>query len=51
VSEEEKAIEMCLHCGGEPNEAHECPYRVEIHNNDETCNCCDDCTRQCAMDI
>lgn len=31
---------------------HACPYRSEIHDDAESlCNCCEDCTRECAMDI
>lgn len=31
---------------------HTCPYAEEINNDSEsTCNCCDECTQECAMDI
>lgn len=31
---------------------HPCPFSSEIHNDDTSlCNCCDSCTRECAMDI
>jgi hypothetical protein len=31
---------------------HECPYAVEIYDDhEEICDCCDECTSQCAMNI
>lgn len=34
------------------DELHTCPFSEEIWNNHEAdCNCCDDCSYQCAMDI
>lgn len=31
---------------------HSCPYASDIGNDDsEHCNCCPDCTHECAMDI
>ena len=31
---------------------HSCPYAGEIHDDYESeCNCCDECTHECAMDI
>jgi hypothetical protein len=43
----------CEGCGkAAPEEPHPCPFRQEIHGDDETlCNCCDDCVHECAMDI
>ena len=36
----------------EPNELHTCPYAEEIHGDYETlCDCDEERTRQCAMDI
>jgi hypothetical protein len=36
----------------EPNEWHTCPYAEEIHNDYETlCDCDEESTRQCAMDV
>lgn len=32
-------------------ELHPCPYAQEIGGSDESCNCCDECRHQCAMDI
>lgn len=33
-------------------EMHPCPYAQEIFDDDEdVCNCCDNCTYECAMDI
>ena len=33
-------------------EYHECPYDQDVNNNpDSSCNCCEHCTYQCAMDI
>lgn len=31
---------------------HICPYRDDVNGDSETlCNCCEDCTHECAMDI
>lgn len=39
-------------CKNIANEDHTCPYSEEIHNDHYSlCNCCDDCTRECAHDI
>ena len=39
-------------CGDEGNEFHGCPFKKEIHGNESfQCNCCDECTEQCLMDI
>lgn len=39
-------------CETEEHEMHACPYAVEFGDcDDEHCNCCPDCTQQCAMDI
>ncbi len=45
-------------CGSGENDYHRCPYSDDIHNeyeldDDEVtmCNCCPECTYQCAMDI
>ena len=36
----------------EPNELHTCPYAEEIHGDYETlCDCDEERTRQCAMDV
>lgn len=34
-------------------ERHGCPYAAEIHDDDreDYCDCCDDCTQECALDI
>lgn len=33
-------------------EPHTCPYSEEINGDSTTlCNCCDECSYQCAMDI
>ncbi len=42
----------CLTCKGTGQEAHPCPFREELDDDAETkCNCCDDCTEECAMNI
>lgn len=38
-------------CGDKGNSAHICPYAKEINDSDRECNCCSECTHQCAMDI
>ncbi len=32
-------------------EAHECPFAVEIRGDSRLCRCCDSCTTECARDI
>lgn len=45
------AEERCT-CSEEYIKEHTCPYQEDINNDSEsTCNCCDYCTYQCAMDI
>lgn len=39
-------------CGEEGEELHTCPFAEDVADDFETlCNCCDDCTYECAMDI
>ncbi len=51
------AVEIREHFGvkeqvTETNEWHTCPYAEEIHNDYETlCDCDEERTRQCAMDV
>jgi len=45
-------MNKCQRCGNDPAEnLHPCPFKQEIHDDDELCNCCDDCMHECAMDI
>lgn len=50
---EESAFKKCPSCEkNNANELHTCPFKEEINNDSETlCECCDDCTHECAMDI
>ena len=50
---EEVTEEKCQSCKKNPAQPkHTCPYAEEIGGDSESmCNCCDDCTYQCAMDI
>lgn len=43
----------CCRCeSSEGTEDHTCPYAEEINDDHESlCNCCADCTSQCADDI
>ena len=47
----EKRCEGC-ECSDEL-EYHSCPYQREINENEseDYCNCCNECTNQCAEDI
>lgn len=38
-------------CGAVGTEDHTCPYADELHGDTSTCNCCDNCTKNCADDI
>ena len=53
VKIEEPKPELCQQCQqADVQEPHVCPYRVEIHSDEETlCNCCSTCTKECAEDI
>ncbi len=43
--------ELCQGCELQPGkEEHVCPHKYE-YGDGETCNCCVECRRQCAMDI
>ena len=45
-------IKKCPCCDKNPaTEPHTCPFAEEIHGDNDTCICCDDCTRNCADDI
>ena len=42
------------HCKGanDATAAHTCPFAEEINDDHESlCNCCDECTQECAWDI
>jgi hypothetical protein len=45
--------EKCQNCAKNPAQPkHTCPYAEEIGGDRESlCNCCDDCSYQCAMDV
>ena len=40
-------------CGNKSDGRHSCPYQADINDNgdEDYCNCCSDCTTDCAMDI
>ena len=45
--------DTCQNC--EVNAAellHPCPYKSDVHDDEETlCNCCKECTHECAEDV
>lgn len=45
--------EKCQRCHKEDaNPLHKCPFQQDVHNDEEfQCNCCEECTYQCALDI
>ncbi len=46
------AVEIKEHFGVEDSNLHTCPYAEEIHGDYETmCDCDEESTRQCAMDV
>jgi hypothetical protein len=50
--EEQNDESKCKGCGKNPaQEEHTCPFAEEIHNDTRTCNCCDKCAYECAMEI
>lgn len=47
-------LNQCESCGQniDSEELHPCPYSEEIRNDSTpACNCCSNCTRECANDI
>lgn len=39
-------------CGQEGRDMHTCPFKDEIENDKESlCNCCENCTYDCAMEV
>lgn len=44
---------LCSVCEiDEAQDLHTCPAKMELLNDDETlCNCCPDCTKECANNI
>jgi hypothetical protein len=43
--------EQICDCGN-ASSLHTCPFAEEINNDSESlCNCCNDCTHECAQDI
>lgn len=47
------AANQCQKCGKDVTDGmHTCPYAEEIGGDSESlCNCCGECSYQCAMDI
>lgn len=42
----------CPKCDENEYDLHTCPFRVEIDDDEETlCNCCEECTQDCADNI
>lgn len=46
-------IRNCMQCGKQSAGLHPCPCASAVNNNNDPdhCNCCDDCARECRMDI
>jgi hypothetical protein len=39
-------------CGDDAEPPHPCPFKEDIHGDDETlCTCCKSCRHDCLMDI
>ena len=54
MTDQERGETICQDCGKPDGtkELHVCPYQSEINDIDEPiCNCCGDCTDQCAGQI
>lgn len=51
LTKEQNHDTPCNH-EGRTEEMHPCPFSEEIWEDyDDHCNCCDDCTYECMMDI
>lgn len=53
-SEKKPTYEVSCHKCGNPTSPglHSCPYACEINDDhSESCNCCENCTHECAMDV
>jgi len=52
ILEQEENNDYICKCGGDGAGLHTCPFAEEIHDDHESlCNCCEECTENCAMDI
>jgi len=40
-------------CDSRVQEHHSCPFAEDVHDSEDEnyCNCCAECTHQCAMDV
>ena len=38
-------------CDEHEHDYHECPFAVDVHDDDTECDCCPSCTQTCADDI
>lgn len=45
--------DKCGRCEkNQSRELHTCPYQIEINDNDKfECDCCEDCTSDCALEV
>lgn len=50
-AEEVEILDKLCKCGAPAGEPRACPFKSELHGNDEPCDCCDSCRHECAMDI
>lgn len=47
-----KAESVTLWQHGTKRPPHPCPFKQEIHDDRDTlCECCENCTHECAMDV
>lgn len=51
-SSDDKVHLTCSKCSGQGREDHPCPFNEDVNNDSTTlCNCCSECTQNCADDI
>jgi len=49
---EEHGDDGLCKCGNSASEEeHSCPYSEGLGDTCKTCNCCDDCIKQCELDL
>ena len=47
-----KSYKKCMGCNKIGQDDHLCPFKEEVNNDEKSlCNCCEECTHDCLMDV